>query len=163
MRACVRVCVCVYLIECTHGTVHSSEAIVRKHTSSTNIFCFLSSKSIPTIFGIFLNTHFKYISFFCFYFFHVHFMVAHSLGRTLNFVPHKNVLYRLGQYPTPAPRQCVDKNHDVLRVDFNHNDCMNNSYEWRNKPVHFDNVIEAYVSLLEVATFKGWISLIQGE
>lgn len=39
--------------------------------------------------------------------------------------------------------------------------CSNtNNYEWTNKPVNFDNVIEAYLSLLQVATFKGWISII---
>lgn len=37
----------------------------------------------------------------------------------------------------------------------------NTNYEWTNSPVNFDNVIEAYLSLLQVATFKGWIRLIQ--
>lgn len=34
-------------------------------------------------------------------------------------------------------------------------------YGWANGPVNFDNVIEAYLSLLQVATFKGWIRLIE--
>lgn len=37
----------------------------------------------------------------------------------------------------------------------------NKDYEWTNSPVNFDNVIDAYLSLLQVATFKGWIQLIQ--
>lgn len=37
----------------------------------------------------------------------------------------------------------------------------NKDYEWTNSPVNFDNVIDAYLSLLQVATFKGWIRLIQ--
>lgn len=39
--------------------------------------------------------------------------------------------------------------------------CIDKHYEWTNSPVNFDNVIEAYLSLLQVATFKGWIGLIQ--
>lgn len=41
------------------------------------------------------------------------------------------------------------------------NACINKQYEWANGPVNFDNVIEAYLSLLQVATFKGWIRLIE--
>lgn len=45
-----------------------------------------------------------------------------------------------------ARNTCIDKGHQ--------------DYEWTNSPVNFDNVIEAYLSLLQVATFKGWV--IQG-
>lgn len=43
-----------------------------------------------------------------------------------------------------------DKNACILIKDF----------EWENSPVNFDNVINAFLSLLQVATFKGWIGII---
>lgn len=60
-------------------------------------------------------------------------------------------------------RQCVDEKHEPLKVDFvaNRNACIEKHYEWTNEPVNFDNVIEAYLSLLQVATFKGWIQIIR--
>lgn len=67
------------------------------------------------------------------------------------------------------PIQCVDKNYESVDLGSNHSEHSDRSAcyldednEWINEPVHFDNVIQAYVSLLEVATFKGWIALIQG-
>lgn len=60
-------------------------------------------------------------------------------------------------------RQCVDEKHEPLKADFvaNRNACIEKHYEWTNEPVNFDNVIEAYLSLLQVATFKGWIQIIR--
>lgn len=59
-------------------------------------------------------------------------------------------------------RQCVDQNQTVLAIDFvpDRETCIMKSYTWTNTPVNFDNVIEAYVSLVQVATFKGWIQVI---
>lgn len=58
--------------------------------------------------------------------------------------------------------QCVDKNQTVLGIDFvpDRETCIMKNYTWINAPVNFDNVIEAYLSLLQVATFKGWIQVI---
>ncbi|XP_031630611.1 sodium channel protein para-like [Contarinia nasturtii] len=59
--------------------------------------------------------------------------------------------------------QCVDRNQTRLGIDFvdSRNTCIDKHYEWTNSAVNFDNVIEAYLSLLQVATFKGWIRVIQ--
>lgn len=34
-----------------------------------------------------------------------------------------------------------------------------NGTEWINSPISFDNVGFAYLSLFQVATFKGWIAI----
>lgn len=34
-----------------------------------------------------------------------------------------------------------------------------NGTEWINSPIHFDNVPMAYLSLFQVATFKGWLAI----
>lgn len=74
-----------------------------------------------------------------------------------------SVNIRLSKY-APASGQCVDKNHEILPVDVvsNREACTADKGEWGNTTMNFDNVIEAYASLLEVATFKGWIRIIQG-
>lgn len=58
--------------------------------------------------------------------------------------------------------QCVDKNQTKLDVAFvpDRQTCITKNYTWANSPVNFDNVIQAYFSLFQVATFKGWIQLI---
>lgn len=58
--------------------------------------------------------------------------------------------------------QCVDKNQSVLPIEVvpDRETCAMKDYTWTNMPVNFDNVIEAYLSLLQVATFKGWIQII---
>lgn len=65
--------------------------------------------------------------------------------------------------PPQNKNQCVDEHNHTLGADFvaNRNACSDKRYEWTNEPVNFDNVIEAYLSLLQVATFKGWIQLIR--
>lgn len=40
--------------------------------------------------------------------------------------------------------------------------CLEKNYKWVNEAVNFDNVFKAYFSLLEIASFKGWIQLIYG-
>lgn len=141
---------------------------MRRHTSHIlhlrpiSVFCFR-----------FQNLYQQYLAsskYFCFCFFLFFMSISWSCARSLDVVPSKNVHYtvsvniRLSKY-APAPRQCVDKNHEILPADSisNRKACHDvDSYEWKNKAVNFDNVIEAYVSLLEVATFKGWIGIIQG-
>jgi hypothetical protein len=36
---------------------------------------------------------------------------------------------------------------------------MENNTIWLNAPINFDNVAMAYLSLFQVATFKGWLEL----
>ncbi|XP_055311841.1 sodium channel protein para-like [Sitodiplosis mosellana] len=59
--------------------------------------------------------------------------------------------------------ECVANNQTRLDIDFvaTRNACETKQYEWTNGPVNFDNVIEAYLSLLQVASAKGWIRLIE--
>ncbi|KAG0719450.1 Sodium channel protein para [Chionoecetes opilio] len=37
--------------------------------------------------------------------------------------------------------------------------CLNMNYSWVNSEVHFDHVGMAYLALFQVATWKGWISI----
>lgn len=41
----------------------------------------------------------------------------------------------------------------------NINECNKKNYSWVNSKINFDNVINAYLALLQVATFKGWIEI----
>lgn len=36
---------------------------------------------------------------------------------------------------------------------------LTNEYDWVNSRINFDNVMNAYLALLQVATFKGWIEI----
>lgn len=38
--------------------------------------------------------------------------------------------------------------------------CQDKHYDWENSPVNFDHIFNSYFSLVEVASFKGWIHLI---
>lgn len=38
--------------------------------------------------------------------------------------------------------------------------CVEKNYQWVDSPVNFDHIFNAYFSLVEVASFKGWIHLI---
>ena len=38
-------------------------------------------------------------------------------------------------------------------------ECTAKNYTWVNSRVNFDNVVNAYLALLQVATFKGWIEI----
>lgn len=37
--------------------------------------------------------------------------------------------------------------------------CLSKNYLWLNSKINFDNVLNAYVALLQIATFKGWIEI----
>ncbi|CAF3828874.1 unnamed protein product [Rotaria sordida] len=41
----------------------------------------------------------------------------------------------------------------------NKNDCLNKNFTWENSRVNFDNVLNGYLALFQVATFKGWIEI----
>ncbi|RMZ93884.1 sodium channel para isoform X6 [Brachionus plicatilis] len=57
--------------------------------------------------------------------------------------------------------KCVYPN--MTRVPYeevkNLNDCNEKNYTWVNSKINFDNVKNAYLALLQVATFKGWIEI----
>lgn len=39
------------------------------------------------------------------------------------------------------------------------NACKAENYTWENSPMNFDHVGKAYLCLFQVATFKGWIQI----
>jgi hypothetical protein len=41
----------------------------------------------------------------------------------------------------------------------NRQDCLNIGGEWRNKDAHFDNILNAMMTLFELATTEGWIQI----
>ena len=37
--------------------------------------------------------------------------------------------------------------------------CLSSNFTWVNDDINFDTVLKAYVSLFQVATFKGWMGI----
>nr|WQE97497.1 voltage-gated sodium channel [Varroa destructor] len=56
---------------------------------------------------------------------------------------------------------CVDANNSQLNSTFipNKEACINNNFTWKNPMINFDNVLNAYLALFQVATFKGWTEI----
>lgn len=57
--------------------------------------------------------------------------------------------------------QCVDVNGTTLSQEIipDRNVCEAENYTWLNSPMNFDHVGKAYLCLFQVATFKGWIQI----
>ncbi|XP_035912773.1 sodium channel protein para isoform X40 [Anopheles stephensi] len=57
--------------------------------------------------------------------------------------------------------KCVDKNKTTLPHEIipDVNACKAENYTWENSPMNFDHVGKAYLCLFQVATFKGWIQI----
>ncbi|XP_043273603.1 sodium channel protein para isoform X4 [Venturia canescens] len=57
--------------------------------------------------------------------------------------------------------QCVDMNKTTLSHEIipDRNACIAENYTWENSPMNFDHVGKAYLCLFQVATFKGWIQI----
>ncbi|XP_052766775.1 sodium channel protein type 4 subunit alpha B-like isoform X5 [Mya arenaria] len=61
--------------------------------------------------------------------------------------------------------KCVD--FEGTRVNYsevkNKTECLNhpNNYSWENSQINFDNVLNSYLALFQVATYKGWIDIIR--
>lgn len=57
--------------------------------------------------------------------------------------------------------QCVDANKTTLSHEIipDRNACLAENYTWENSPMNFDHVGKAYLCLFQVATFKGWIQI----
>ncbi|CAH0724968.1 unnamed protein product, partial [Brenthis ino] len=57
--------------------------------------------------------------------------------------------------------KCVDMNHTTLSHEIipDKNACILENYTWENSPMNFDHVGKAYLCLFQVATFKGWIQI----
>ncbi|CAL8126446.1 unnamed protein product [Orchesella dallaii] len=58
--------------------------------------------------------------------------------------------------------KCVDPK-DGIKPDFriikDKIECLANNMTWENSPMNFDHVGKAYLSLFQIATFKGWIDI----
>ncbi|XP_069780422.1 sodium channel protein type 4 subunit alpha-like [Narcine bancroftii] len=60
--------------------------------------------------------------------------------------------------------ECVDENKVRLPLSIvnNRSECEANEdigYRWVNPKINFDNVLSAYMALLQVATFEGWLEI----
>ncbi|XP_046575619.1 sodium channel protein type 4 subunit alpha B-like isoform X2 [Haliotis rubra] len=57
--------------------------------------------------------------------------------------------------------KCVDENNERLNISIvdHRNQCESQNYTWTNSKINFDNVINAYLALFQVATYKGWIDI----
>ncbi|XP_011689749.1 PREDICTED: sodium channel protein para [Wasmannia auropunctata] len=57
--------------------------------------------------------------------------------------------------------KCVDANKTTLSYEIipDRNACNAENYTWENSPMNFDHVGKAYLCLFQVATFKGWIQI----
>ncbi|KAJ8937407.1 hypothetical protein NQ314_011893, partial [Rhamnusium bicolor] len=57
--------------------------------------------------------------------------------------------------------KCVDNNKTTLSYEIipDYNACKAENYTWDNSPMNFDHVGKAYLCLFQVATFKGWIQI----
>ena len=62
-----------------------------------------------------------------------------------------------------SPPQCRDVNtKERMSVEIipNVKICIEeNNVEWVNSPINYDDVGHAYISLFQVATFKGWLAI----
>ena len=60
--------------------------------------------------------------------------------------------------------QCVDEEGEILSREVVNNkiECeRNDNYTWQNSAMNFDHVGKAYLSLFQVATFKGWLQIMK--
>lgn len=47
--------------------------------------------------------------------------------------------------------------YDIVK---NKTDCLSHNYTWINSRVNFDDVLNSYFALLQLATFEGWTDII---
>ena len=60
--------------------------------------------------------------------------------------------------------KCIDENGERVDASIipNKTTCLQNSrYRWRNSYVNFDNALNGFLPLLQVATFEGWIEVMR--
>ncbi|XP_060573372.1 sodium channel protein type 4 subunit alpha B-like isoform X4 [Ruditapes philippinarum] len=59
--------------------------------------------------------------------------------------------------------KCVDEEGTRLNASIvpNMSECFAQNYTWVNSKINFDNVLNAYLALFQVATYKGWIEIIK--
>ena len=64
--------------------------------------------------------------------------------------------------------KCVDSDNERVHADLvpNRSVCLNHSAEfgnvtWKNSAVNFDNALNGFLALFQVATFEGWIEVMR--
>ncbi|CAG0880165.1 unnamed protein product [Cyprideis torosa] len=57
--------------------------------------------------------------------------------------------------------KCLDEDDHLVPVEIvdDMHECIAKNYTWVNSKINFDNVLQAYLALFQVATFKGWIPI----
>ncbi|XP_071080138.1 sodium channel protein para-like isoform X7 [Haliotis cracherodii] len=57
--------------------------------------------------------------------------------------------------------KCVDADGTRLNISVvdHRNQCETQNYTWTNSKINFDNVMNAYLALFQVATYKGWTDI----
>ena len=57
--------------------------------------------------------------------------------------------------------KCVYPNHTRIPYEIISNkiECLTKNYTWLNSRINFDNVLNSYLALFQVATFKGWTDI----
>ncbi|XP_033123000.1 sodium channel protein 1 brain-like [Anneissia japonica] len=59
--------------------------------------------------------------------------------------------------------KCIDNDGEILPIDIvdNKTECLYKNYTWTNSNINFDTVINGFVALFQVATFEGWMEVMQ--
>lgn len=59
--------------------------------------------------------------------------------------------------------KCVDNDGQRLDASItpNRTSCLNQNYTWQNSNVNFDNALNGFLPLFQVATFEGWIEVMR--
>ena len=60
--------------------------------------------------------------------------------------------------------KCFDETGEKianLSIVNNKSDCLNLNYTWSNSEINFDNVLHGYIALFQVATFEGWMEVME--
>ena len=61
---------------------------------------------------------------------------------------------------SPQCRDVETKERMSVEIIPNVKTCIDeNNTEWVNSPINYDDVGHAYISLFQVATFKGWLAI----
>ncbi|CAG0913025.1 unnamed protein product [Notodromas monacha] len=59
--------------------------------------------------------------------------------------------------------ECLDDDGETLPVNIvqNKTECLEKNFTWVNAKINFDNVGMAYIALFQVATFEGWLDIVE--
>uniref|UniRef100_T1JEU7 Sodium channel protein n=1 Tax=Strigamia maritima TaxID=126957 RepID=T1JEU7_STRMM len=59
--------------------------------------------------------------------------------------------------------KCINEENEKINASIisNKTECERANYTWKNSKINFDNVANGYLALFQVATFKGWIEILE--